>query len=48
MFDRQYTDPRLDNVIKQTVIECNRVLHAWVVNQRKQLMKMSFLFLKVI
>lgn len=35
MFDRQYTDPRLDNVIKQTVIECNRVLHAWVVNQKK-------------
>lgn len=35
MFDKQYTDPKLDNVIKQTVTECNRVLHAWVVNQKK-------------
>ena len=35
MFDKQYTDPKLDNVIKQTVTECNRVLHAWVVNEKK-------------
>lgn len=35
MFDKQYIDPKLDNVIKQTVTECNRVLHAWVVNKKK-------------
>ena len=35
MFDKSYIDPKLDNVIKQTITECNRVLQAWVLNQKK-------------
>lgn len=35
MYETSHTFNKIDSVIEQTVTECNRVIKAWVLNQKK-------------